>query len=140
MRFVIDELRNSPHDPALTEYAVAMAFRGIRSAHLYNSRGEAMANDIVDGRGPDVVRGFLTAVLALRGEPGLAPRLYERMERVYGRVLPGYGQSSSAVPGGVFFVIGPENQMRLYEEYLRTVEGDATRLHRLYPRDFWLVD
>jgi hypothetical protein len=140
MRFVIDELRNSSHDPALTEYAIAMAFGGIRSAHLYEARGEAMANDIADGRGPDVVRGFLNSVLALRSDPALGSRLHERMESVYGRVLPGYGQTSSAVPGGVFFVIGPESQMRLYEEYLRTAESQAARLHRLYPRDFWLVD
>jgi Zn-dependent M16 (insulinase) family peptidase len=140
MRFVIDELRASPRDPALTEYALAMAFRGIRSAHGYEARGEAMANDLADGRGPDLVRGFLGAVLALRGQPGLADELYGRMERVYGQVLPGYGPASATVVDGVFFVIGPESQLRLYEEYLRTAEGAGTRLHRLYPRDFWIVE
>jgi hypothetical protein len=140
MRFVIDELRASPHDPALTEYAMAMAFRGIRSAHGYESRGEAMANDLADGRDAEVVRGFLGSLLALRGEPGLAEEVYGRMERVYGQVLPGYGPASANVESGVFFVIGPESQLRLYEEYLRTAEGAGARLHRLHARDFWIVD
>jgi hypothetical protein len=139
MRFVIDELRGASHDPALTEYAVAMAFRGIRSAHGYEARGESMANDLADGLAPDVVAGFLRGVLAVRSEPGLGEELHRRMERVYGQVLPGYGASSGTVAGGNFFVIGPENQLRLYEEYLRTAEGAEARLHRLYPRDFWIV-
>lgn len=140
LRFVIDELRASPRDAALTEYAVAMAFRGIRSAHLYESRGEAMAGNIADGLDPEVVRGFLSGILALRRAPGLADQLYARMEAVYGQVLPGYGPPSPAVTGGNFFVIGPESQLRLYEEYLRTAEGASARLHRLYARDYWLVD
>jgi hypothetical protein len=140
MRFVIDELRASPRDPGLSEYAVAMAFRGIRSAHGYESRGEAMANDLADGYAPEVVGGFLQAVLALRDRPGLAEVLYDRMEGVYGQVLPGYGPPSAGVPGGVFMVIGPESQLQLYEDYLRTAEGAGARLHRLHARDFWLVD
>jgi Zn-dependent M16 (insulinase) family peptidase len=140
MRFVIDQLRASPRDPGLTEYAVAMAFRGIRSAHLYESRGEAMANNIADGLEPEVVRGFLSSILALRGEPALAEQLYGRMEAVYGQVLPGYGPPSHTVPGAIFFAIGPENQLRLYEEYLRTAEGPSTQLHRLHARDYWIVD
>lgn len=140
MRFVVDELRRSPRDPSLTEYAVAMAFRGIRSAHGYEARGEAMANDLAEGRDPETVRAFLREVLALRGRPGLAEELYRRMEPVYGRVLPGYGAPSGAVEGGVFFVIGPESQLALWEEYLRNAEGAEARLHRLHPRDFWIVD
>jgi hypothetical protein len=140
MGFVIGELRASPRDPSLTEYALAMAFRGIRSAHGYEQRGEAMAADLADGRDPDTVAGFLRALLALRDRPGLARALYDRMERVYGSVLPGYGPPSGAVDGGVFLVIGPESQLAQWEEYLRTAEGPAARLHRLHGRDFWLVD
>jgi hypothetical protein len=140
MGFVIGELRASPRDPSLTEYALAMAFRGIRSAHGYEQRGEAMAADLADGRDPDTVAGFLRALLALRDRPELARALYDRMERVYGSVLPGYGPPSGAVDGGVFLVIGPESQLAQWEEYLRTAEGPAARLHRLHGRDFWLVD
>lgn len=140
LRFVIDELRRSPGDPSLTEYAVAMAFRGLRSAHGYEARGEAMARDLAEGRDPGTVRAFLQSVLALRERPGLAAELYGRMDGVYGRVLPGYGPASAAVDGGSFFVIGPETQLRLWEEYLRTAEGPDARLQRLYGRDFWMVD
>jgi Zn-dependent M16 (insulinase) family peptidase len=140
MRFVIDELRNAPSDLPLTEYAIAMAFRGIRSAHSYEARGEAMANDLADGLSPDVVRGFLATILALRQEAGLGEQLRARMESIYGRVLPGYGPASSTVVDGSFFVIGPEMQLRLYEEYLRSAEGAGAQLHRLYPRDFWILD
>jgi Zn-dependent M16 (insulinase) family peptidase len=140
LRFVTDELSRAELDPTLTEYAVAMAFRGIRSAHGYEARGEAMANDLAEGRDPGTVRDFLAAVLALRDAPGLAEELHGRMERVYGRVLPGYGPPSREVDGGVFLVIGPESQLRLYEEYLRTVEGPDAAVHRLHARDFWIVD
>ncbi len=40
--------------------------------------------------------------------------------------------------GGVFYVIGPEKQLTAYEQYLKTVEGADTRLHRIYPRDYWM--
>jgi hypothetical protein len=35
-------------------------------------------------------------------------------------------------------VIGPEKQLLAWEEYLRAVEGAGAKLHRLYPRDFWM--
>jgi predicted Zn-dependent peptidase len=139
LRFVIDELRAAPRDPAIVEYAIAQAFDGLRSARTYEARGEAMAADLADGRTPERVRAFREAVLALRGDPGLVDAVYDRLEAVYGRVLPGYGPPSAEVEGGVFFVIGPESQLRLYEEYLRGAEGAGTRVHRLYPRDFWIT-
>jgi len=37
-------------------------------------------------------------------------------------------------------VIGDEKQMKLYEEYLKNVEGPDTKLHRVYGRDFWLLN
>jgi hypothetical protein len=39
----------------------------------------------------------------------------------------------------IYFVIGPERQLDLYEAYLKSVEGADGRLYRLYPRDFWMV-
>jgi hypothetical protein len=139
LRFVIDELRAAEPDPALVEYAVAQAFTGLRSAQTYETRGEAMAADLADGLTPDRVRTFRQATLALRGEPGLVDEVFGRMEDVYGRVLPGYGPASATVDGAVYLVIGPESQLRLWEEYLRAVEGEGAVLHRLYPRDFWIT-
>jgi hypothetical protein len=139
LRFVIDEVKKGSRDPNLVEYAIALAFRGNRSASTYEGRGEAMAADIADGYTPDVVRKFRTAILNLRTTPKLADELFARMPDVYARVLPGSGVKAKDVADGVYFVIGPERQMALYEAYLKSTEGADTSLYRLYPRDFWMV-
>ncbi|HVT44652.1 MAG TPA: hypothetical protein VMT00_09700 [Thermoanaerobaculia bacterium] len=139
LRFVIDLIRSAEEDPKLVDYAIAQVFTEFRAASAYEVRGEAMAADLVDGVTPDLVRKFRSAILSLRSMPALAGELHERMPRVYGRVLPGMGVPARSVEGASFFVIGPDRQLELYEGYLRTVEGDATRLHRLYPRDFWMT-
>jgi Zn-dependent M16 (insulinase) family peptidase len=138
LRFVIEELKKAPHDPNLVEYAIAQAFLGFRSASEYEVRGEAMAADLADGLTPEVVSRFRRAILELRRKPNLSDELYKRMEQTYARVLPGYGVKAKTVAGGIFFVIGPEKQFGLYEDYLKSVEGADTRVYRLYPRDFWM--
>jgi hypothetical protein len=85
------------------------------------------------------VRGFRAAILGLHVEANLHERLHDRMEAVYGQVLPGYGTSGAEAAhkaGALYFTIGPEAQLTSWEEYLRSVEPGAV-LHRLYPRDFW---
>jgi Zn-dependent M16 (insulinase) family peptidase len=139
LRFVIEELKKAPHDPQLVEYAIAQAFLGFRSASEYEVRGEAMAADLADGMTPEVVSRFRRAILDLRRRPDLSDQLYKRMEQTYARVLPGYGVKAKTVEGGIFFVIGPEKQFGLYEDYLKSVEGADTRVYRLYPRDFWMT-
>ncbi|HVZ41648.1 MAG TPA: hypothetical protein VHI13_20375 [Candidatus Kapabacteria bacterium] len=138
LRFVIDELKKAPRDTNLAEYAIALAFDESRAASGYESRGEAIAGDLADGTTPEVVRNFRKGILALRSSAGLGNALFDRMPSVYGKVLPGYGVKAADVRGGIFFVIGPEKQMALYEQYLQSAEGAATRLYRLYPRDFWM--
>jgi Zn-dependent M16 (insulinase) family peptidase len=139
LRFVIEELKKAPRDPSLVEYAIAQAFLGFRSASEYEVRGEAMAADLADGMTPEVVSRFRRAILELRRKPNLADELYKRMEQTYARVLPGYGVKAKDVAGGVFFVIGPEKQIGLYEDYLKSVEGVDTRVYKIYPRDFWMT-
>ncbi|MBC8145509.1 MAG: hypothetical protein H7X80_07975, partial [bacterium] len=139
LRFVIDELRKAQPDTALVDYAIAQAFQEARSASSFESRGEAMANDIADGLTPDVVRNFRRAILALRNHPDLARVLVDRMPSVLGRVLPGFGPKAATVNDGVFYVIGPNEQIKKYEEYLKSVEGTGTVVHELYPRDYWMV-
>ena len=138
LRFVIDELKKAPKDPALVEYAVAQSFAQFRSAFEYETRGEAMANDVADNLMPEDVRRFRRAILSLRALPNLSEELYKRMGDVYGTVLPGYGVKAGEVPGGVFYVIGQEKQLKAYEDYLKSVEGAGTRLYRIYPRDYWM--
>ena len=139
LRFVIEELKKAPRDPNLVEYAIAQAFLGFRSASEYEARGEAIAADLADGMTPEVVGRFRRAILELRRKPNLADELYKRMEQAYAKVLPGYGVKAKTVADGIFFVIGPEKQFGLYEDYLKSVEGADTRVFRLYPRDFWLT-
>jgi Zn-dependent M16 (insulinase) family peptidase len=139
LRFVIDELKRAQKDPGLVEYSIAQVFVQFRSAGEYETRGEAMASDLADGVTPDAVRRFRQAVLELRTTPNLADEMYKRMGEVYARVLPGYGVKARDVQGGVFYVIGPEKQLKAYEDYLKSVEGADTRLYRIYPRDYWMT-
>ncbi|HEV2859590.1 MAG TPA: hypothetical protein VGX48_01130 [Pyrinomonadaceae bacterium] len=139
LRFVIGELKKAKPDPGLVEYAVAGAFGQFRSANPYEVRGEAMAADLADGMGPDVIRRFRQAILALRRDPKLSDELFRRMNNVYARILPGLGVKARDVRGGVFYVIGPEKQLTAYEEYLKTVEGPDAKLYRIYPRDYWMT-
>ncbi|HLM55937.1 MAG TPA: hypothetical protein VK422_07370 [Pyrinomonadaceae bacterium] len=139
LRFVIGELKKAKPDTGLVEYAIAGAFGAFRSANPYEVRGEAMAADIADGMGPDVIRRFRQAILALRRDPKLSDELFRRMNTVYARVLPGLGVKARDVRGGVFYVIGPDKQLTAYEEYLKTVEGPDAKLYRIYPRDYWMT-
>jgi hypothetical protein len=139
LRFVIEELKKAQPDPNLVEYAIAVAFGEFRSASPYETRGEAMADDLADGLTPEAVTRFRRALLELRRTPNLSGELFKRMGNVYARILPGYGVKAMDVTGGVFYVIGPEKQLAAYEEYLKTVEGQDTRLQRIYPRDYWMT-
>jgi Zn-dependent M16 (insulinase) family peptidase len=138
LEFVIGELKKAAPDVSLVDYTIAGAFEGTRSALPYETRGEAMADDLADGLNPATVARFHRAILDLRRRPDLAKELFARMPEVYERVLPGMGVPVRAVAGGVYFVIGPEKQLAAYEQYLKKSEGADARLFRLYPRDFWL--
>jgi Zn-dependent M16 (insulinase) family peptidase len=138
LRFVIDEVKRPLSDASLTEYVIAQTFNS-RAASPYETRGEAMAANIADGVTPDVVKRFRQSILDLRRMPNLAEELYKRKNKVYERILPGYGVKGKDVAGANYFVIGAEKQMIAYEAYLKSAEGADTQLYRLYPRDFWLA-
>lgn len=140
LEFVIGELKKARPDASLTEYAIAGAFRATRAADSYESRGEGMANDLADGLTPDLIRDYHKAILDLRSAPDLPDLLARRMLPVYATVLPGLDGKMDGVAGGVYMVIGPEKQLSAYEAYLKQAEGPSTRLWRLYPRDFWVVE
>lgn len=140
LSYVIKELKKAPVDTSITDYVVSLVFGAGRSGDDYEARGEAMAADFADGLLPEDVKQFRLAVLKLRREPGLINEVYKHKDEVYQTILPGYGAPEKDVVGGSYFVIGPEKQMVAYETYLKSVDGTATNLYRLYPRDFWLVD
>jgi hypothetical protein len=134
LRFVIDQLKTARIDGNIARYAIAKAFDS-RVAASYEARAMAMADDFADGVTPAVVKTFRGQLLALAGRGDLAATLAARMPKVYGQVMPGYGPP---VDDGVYFVIGPARQLDAYQDYLRAAVGKTARLHRLFPRDFWI--
>ncbi|HEU4520695.1 MAG TPA: hypothetical protein VFT12_01760 [Thermoanaerobaculia bacterium] len=140
VRFVVNELKTAPRNPALADYAIAQVFSPAenRAAASYEARAEGIAADLADGTTPDLVRRFRQSILELRKNPELGNLLFDRKDRVYGRFIPGYNVKASEVANGVFFVIGPDKQLDAWEEYLKETEGSESRLYRLYGRDFWM--
>ncbi|MEO6316437.1 MAG: insulinase family protein [Chitinophagaceae bacterium] len=139
LSFVIDEIKKTPDDAAMSEYVIALALSANRAAGEYEYRGEAMAADFADGLTPAVVRRFRKGILQLRKDPDLMEAVYKRKNAVYEKILPGYGIKIKDVPGGSYLVIGNEKQLTAYESYLQSKEGADTKLSRLYPRDFWMI-
>jgi hypothetical protein len=138
LRFVIDEIKRSPRDTSLTEYALGLTFNEVRSAGTFEARGEAIANDLADGMPPSQVRAFRQALLDLRRRtPRLGEAMYAQMDSVYATLLPGYVPGLSDVPGATYFVIGNDKQFAAYEKYLKSAVSRDAVLWRLYPRDFW---
>jgi Zn-dependent M16 (insulinase) family peptidase len=136
LRFVIDQLRKgSKPDANIARYAIAKAFDS-RVAIGFEERASAMAANLADGLTPEIVKTFRTKVLEQSKRADLATALFGRMEKVYGKVLPGYGAGTDA--NGTYFVIGPDKQLRAYQDYLKAAVGKNATLYRLYPRDFWI--
>jgi Zn-dependent M16 (insulinase) family peptidase len=139
LSYVIDEIKKTPNDPAMSEYIFSLAVSANRSSAEYEARGEAMAADITDGLTPLVVSNFRKAIIRLRKMPGLMNEVYKRKDAVYEKILPGYGAKMKTIPGVNNFVIGAEKQMTAYETYLQSKDGADTKLYRVYPRDYWMV-
>ena len=139
MRFVVDELKKAPNDPKLAEYAIAQAFVGNRGSNSYESRGATMAANLADGITPETVAAFRKRILDLRSTPNLYEELSKRMEKIYGSVLIGYGDSLENNRDGNYFVIGPPEQFDHLAEYIATAEKPQP-IYRMYPRDYWIVD
>jgi len=133
MRFVVSALKNSPRDQKLAEYTLAQVFAGTRAGGGFESRTSSMAADLADRLGPEVVRAFRASILKLREKADLDALLYERMDALYARVLPGYDTSVEPTSDATYYVIGPEKQLAAWEVYL----GEP--MHRLYARDYWVV-
>lgn len=131
MKFVVTELKASPRNAPLAEYTLAQVFAGTRAGSGFESRTAAMAADLADNWGPEVVRAFRAAILALRNRPNLDAELYERMDALYATVLPGYGETGPLDANSTYYVIGPEKQIAAWEQYV----GEP--VYRLYARDYW---
>jgi hypothetical protein len=124
-------------DPFFLEYSLADEFNDYRAAQDFSSRGAALADDLRNGDRPETVRAFKSALLRLAREPGTLDAVRARFQTTLGRILVGLpGGKVSASPEAAAFFIGPEEQIKRYEDFVRE-RGEATRVIRLYPRDFW---
>ena len=138
MGFVVNELKQAQEDPRLAEYALAQVFGDSRAPSEYESRGQAIASDLVDGYEPEKVAAYRQKVLEIARRDGLYKELYKHMQDAYGPVLIGYGNPSAQSNRGTFFMIGPDEQFESLQNYISTAEG-PDKVHKLYPRDFWLT-
>ncbi|HEY3836092.1 MAG TPA: hypothetical protein VGL72_05955 [Bryobacteraceae bacterium] len=137
LHFAIDTVRHGSRDPRLTEYVMAESFQNSNAADSYETRARAIADELADGVGPEVVKRFRESVLSLRHEPNLAQELFQRIDQVYGQILPGYGTKAKDVPGAVYFLIGNEKQFKSLNADTQAREDE--QVYKLYPRDYWLM-
>ena len=137
LHFAIDVIKKGPRDPQFGEYAIALAFAPSYAPASYEDRAEALADDLADGITPAKVRKFREALLALRKEPNLANELFQRMDAVYAKILPGYAQKTYSGNDAVYFIIGNDKQFKAMETDVNAREDQHVR--KLYPRDYWLV-
>jgi hypothetical protein len=137
LHFAIDVVKKGPRSPEFLEYVIAMAFQESNAAGSYENRAEAIANDLADGITPEKVAQFRKAILALRQEPGIGPTIFQRVDRVYGRLLPGYGPKAKETPEAVNYVIGNDKQFRAMDADVQVREDE--HVYKLYPRDYWLI-
>lgn len=137
LHFAIDVVKKGPRDPKLVEYVIAMAFQESDAAEGYEARAEAMANHLADGVKPEKVRRFREAILALRNEPDVAQRIFSRVDKIYGEIMPGYGPKAKETPGAIYYIIGNDKQFRAMDADVQNREDE--HVYKLYPRDYWLV-
>jgi hypothetical protein len=90
VRFVVGIVKDGKLDRSLGEYVLAQAFLESRASGTYEARAEGIANDLADGQPPEQVRRFRQSILNLRKDPKLVDKLFERKDRVYSRLIPGY--------------------------------------------------
>ena len=133
---MIDQLKKGKPDPNIARYAIAKAFDS-RVAIGFEERASAMAANLADGITPDVVRAFrATRARRRRSAPTSRRTLFGRMEKVYGKVLPGYGTLD---PHGDLLRDRPREAARRRTRTTCTPRSARTRRSTaLYPRDFWI--
>ena len=137
LHFAINVIKKGPHDPKLADYTIAMAFQESNASGSYEARAEAIATDLADGVTPEKVRHFREAILSLRRDPNLAAEIFQRADKVYGRLLPGYGPKAKENSGAVYYIIGNDKQFAAMDTDVQTREDE--HVYKLYPRDYWLL-
>lgn len=140
MRFVAGLAKNTRLDDRFfVDFALANSFSDYRGGDSFSARGSAMVSDIADGNTPEKIRKYKTALINAAAAPDALEKLRRQLPRVLGSVLVGYGKKMAQTPEAVGFAIGPDDLLDRYADFLKK-SGEADRLIKLYPRDFWLLD
>lgn len=137
LHFAIDVVKKGPRDPQLLEYVTAIAFQDSNAAESYERRAELIADELTDSVTSEKVRRFREGLLAIRREPAAASEIMQRVDKVYGEMLPGYGPHAKDVPGAVYFIIGNQKQFSAMDSDVQAREDE--HVYKLYPRDYWLI-
>ena len=138
LRFVAEQISKAKKDPQLVAYAIVGSFSS-RAGADFESRAEALSDDLADNIGPEVVRKFREALLNLGKKKEITDMVYEQVLPQYGKIIPGLGLKLKDVAGGKYLAIGDEKQLGQYEDYLKQTEGQDAKLVRLWGRDFWIM-
>ena len=75
---------------------------------------------------PERVRAFASAFLALRSRPGLAETIHARLIPTFAAVLPTLPAPPCSHPTWSTLAIGPEPQLKAYEQELQKARGPAS--------------
>ncbi len=139
IRFVADYLKASKTavDSSLSDYIVAQYFVDSQAADRYESRGYKIAANLADGITPERVASFRKQILTVSKTPNLIPELYKRIDRVYGSVIVGMGNSKVNAVDPNFFVIGPKTQFESLATEIAKFEPNLP-VYTVYPSDYWL--
>lgn len=143
IKFVVERLKAAAEeaktkmDPGLADYALAQAFHSYADGSFIG-RGEAIADALVDGKPPEVIRKFRLAILNLRKDKDFERKLFDRMIPQYARVVPGLTADSAQDKQGIYLVIGDDNQLKQYEAYLKSIKSKNIKLYVVHGRDFWI--
>ncbi|MBI5203090.1 MAG: hypothetical protein HY925_15980 [Elusimicrobia bacterium] len=138
LSFVADVAKKTAlDDPFLLEYSLAGAFGDYRAGGSFSGRGAEMAGDLEEDRAPETIRRYKRLVLEVARSAGALERVKARFPDALARILIGYrGGSVAKTPKAGAFVVAPEELVAKYETWLKSL-GEADRVVRLYPRDFW---
>jgi hypothetical protein len=137
MRFAAGVINGARPEASLLPFAIASGF-GSRLGRSYQARGRAIAEELLDGPRPDAVRRFRERLLQAARRPDLLAEVTARFAAMYAKVIPGVGATWKPAPDAFYLVVGSDEQLDGWQQYLREVAGAGAKLTKLYPRDFWI--
>lgn len=152
LTFVEERVRQARTvDQAMARTAIVTAFGGSREALDYDRRTSQRAQELqlvrrearmwprqAETSPLELQRRFRAGLQELLQDASLPAELESRKLPVHALLLPGLAQGAwSPRPDTQLFLIGPQRQFSLMDEYL-AARAPGLAFTRLHPRDFWL--